>query len=385
MRTLKQLGFIHDVNYALFPQGAILNETDNNDGTPVVREVYGDILSNVYKIVKEAGIDFNNSEDNEDNGYQIYEALKVLFSVKNDTEFILDKNPGSYSIAADLTTFKDKTFIIARASENYDNSINIFKGSGAPTYNFISEDFSANDELLIIIDFSGVRCINLSKSGTSSQSSNTIYYPLQYIDGLDEIWCNSDDNIIFKNLVQIDLTSIITDFEGTPNFSILDIFYHKKNIILLVNVGNNYIKCFYYNTESADFGEFEALGFSFYNAINLDVYSYFFNGDIFCSNNAGYVNEGNKFFRLRLDLDAKTITFIEAFVLDASFQKTTNGIYNNDSILTFNGTDLKNFKFNGVLENFGNLSKFGGMSLFRTKEANKVYFSDGESLFLMML
>ena len=88
---------------------------------------------------------------------------------------------------------------------------------------------------------------------------------------------------------------------------------------------------------------------------------------------------------MRLDLDAKTITFIEAFVLDASFQKTTNGIYNNDSILTFNGTDLKNFKFNGVLENFGNLSKFGGMSLFRTKEANKVYFSDGESLFLMML
>ena len=47
MRTLKQLGFIHDVNYTLFPQGAILNETDNNDGTPVVREVYGDILSNV--------------------------------------------------------------------------------------------------------------------------------------------------------------------------------------------------------------------------------------------------------------------------------------------------------------------------------------------------
>ena len=68
MRTLKLLNLIHDNNYSLFPQGAILNETDNNEGTPVVREVYGDILSNVYKIITEAGINFNNSEDNEQNG-----------------------------------------------------------------------------------------------------------------------------------------------------------------------------------------------------------------------------------------------------------------------------------------------------------------------------
>ncbi len=88
MRTIKQLSVPQNTAINL-PDGGIKNETDTEDGTPVVEEIYGDILSNNYKLLEEVGIDPTGTQDNEDTQYQIaikesaggFQSLKIHMEV----------------------------------------------------------------------------------------------------------------------------------------------------------------------------------------------------------------------------------------------------------------------------------------------------------------
>ena len=51
MRVLKNLNVPQDEDAAKFPDGQIQNQTATVAGTPVVREVYGDILTNRLSII----------------------------------------------------------------------------------------------------------------------------------------------------------------------------------------------------------------------------------------------------------------------------------------------------------------------------------------------
>lgn len=376
MRTLKLLNLIHDNNYYLFPQGAILNETDNNEGTPVVREVYGDILSNVYKIITEAGFNFNNSEDNEQNGYQLFDALKSLFENKNLTEFILSKESNSYKLNLDLSKFPDKSFVIAKSTENYSNLVTTIKGIGSQIYNFSSEDFSAGNELLIILDQSGVRCVNLSKSGTSSLFS-VIDFPLQFLDNLKDIWYFNDSKVYNNKPKQYDLYQFIQDYTSAGNIYINNVFAYQKHLIILA-VADDFPKCFYLNLETEDFGEFKEDGFSFQNAITTNIFSYYFGSFLYVSNNSGSSSDSKNFHKLNIDLPSKKIIFSGSFVLNSSYIGNSNGIYANDSFLIFDGYNLKNFRFDGTVNDLGDFSEFSGGSLLRTNDA--IFYSDGNSL-----
>ena len=64
MKVIEQLSVPKEVS-SDFPFGAIINETDTEDGTPVVREIYNDLLVNCYKILTLAGITPNGGEDSE--------------------------------------------------------------------------------------------------------------------------------------------------------------------------------------------------------------------------------------------------------------------------------------------------------------------------------
>ena len=49
MRTIRDLPIVQDGNNTLFPDGQIKNETATDPGTPVVREIYGDVITNIYE------------------------------------------------------------------------------------------------------------------------------------------------------------------------------------------------------------------------------------------------------------------------------------------------------------------------------------------------
>jgi hypothetical protein len=68
-----------------YPRGDIKNNSGANDGTPVDRNVYGDIHQFFEKMFAESGLTANNMLDNETNGYQLYEALYTLFGATSST------------------------------------------------------------------------------------------------------------------------------------------------------------------------------------------------------------------------------------------------------------------------------------------------------------
>lgn len=60
-----------------YPYGDVKDNPGNNTGTPVNRDLLGDLLRNIEKIVAESGIIPNGLDDNEANGYQVYEAMRI--------------------------------------------------------------------------------------------------------------------------------------------------------------------------------------------------------------------------------------------------------------------------------------------------------------------
>jgi len=63
-----------------YPNGELIDETTpgSNDGTPVNRDVYGDIIQFFQKLLIDAGITADGNPDNVTNGYQLIEAMDKL-------------------------------------------------------------------------------------------------------------------------------------------------------------------------------------------------------------------------------------------------------------------------------------------------------------------
>ena len=73
-----------------YPYGDLRDNPGNNTGTPYNRELFGDIQRTVEKIMDEAGIVANGMDDNETNGYQIYEAIVKAIKGYQVTSFIFN-------------------------------------------------------------------------------------------------------------------------------------------------------------------------------------------------------------------------------------------------------------------------------------------------------
>lgn len=88
-----------------YPYGDIKDNPGDNSGTPVDRNLIGDIHRNVMKIMDAAGVVPNNLDDNEANGYQIFEAIrkvarpyKVISGLLKSTAFTIFENTSGETI-----------------------------------------------------------------------------------------------------------------------------------------------------------------------------------------------------------------------------------------------------------------------------------------------
>ena len=102
MRNKGNQANIDNSDLANYPAGRIVNNTGANNGTPVNEEVYGDLHETKDKLMRLAGIVYNDLPDNETNGFQLVEALKHLPS-KNDMRYDLTSSSGVYRIALKLS------------------------------------------------------------------------------------------------------------------------------------------------------------------------------------------------------------------------------------------------------------------------------------------
>lgn len=86
-----------------YPYGDLRDNPGDNSGTPVNRDLMGDIHRTVEKIMDEAGIVANGLDDNEANGYQIYEAMRLAF--RPYKSIVLSVNFGTFAITVHYTDF----------------------------------------------------------------------------------------------------------------------------------------------------------------------------------------------------------------------------------------------------------------------------------------
>lgn len=115
MRKLGTNPNVDNSDLVNFPDGRIKNNTGAGDGTAVNERVYGDIHSNVSKLIRLANISYNGLADSESNGFQIVEALRDLGS-KHDVMHNITSTTGVLGITAKLNTMLVDEFLIAKSS-----------------------------------------------------------------------------------------------------------------------------------------------------------------------------------------------------------------------------------------------------------------------------
>lgn len=145
-----------------YPDGRIKDNDGSGNGTGVNRSVYGDLHSNISKLMRLYDIISTGLPDNETSGYQIIEALSALAS-KNDYIYPLTTN-GTTTLSIDikLSLMKNNEFLICLASANKGTET-LIKGSGvtsmAVTY---SGNFKANEYVRVIKTSGGVSIIRIA-------------------------------------------------------------------------------------------------------------------------------------------------------------------------------------------------------------------------------
>ena len=377
MRTIEQLSVPKQVD-SDFPFGAIINETDTTDGTPVIREIYNDLLVNVYKLLEAVGIEPNNDEDNETNGYQILQALQILPNGLNDIERVLALTTTVWSCQLNLDFLPDKYFFIARASEDYVAGTSYtFKGTTATSYGFTSSGFKALDELLVIIDSSDVRAYSLTSSaGSGTEAFAVLGTPIAFND-TNKMWYEEDGKLMS------DVPSV-ADLEGVIRVDLSDGTILVQSIFVM----NGYVLCFCLKPSTNDYffrqfpiGDLTAssavsiVGGAFDNSSDLMPYVYAQSGAVYVTNELN--GNSNEFLaKLNYNPTASTLTYFSTTELDSTFPKTSNAVIKSGLLYTMFLGVLESYNLtSGAKTALGNYSGVAGQIIGFN---GQVYFNSGE-------
>ena len=376
MRTIQQLAIPKEVS-SDFPHGAILNETDIADGTPVIREIYNDILANVYKLVELTGLTATGAQDSETNGYQVIEALRKLTNVQNDIEQVLGLSGTVWSVPLNLAILPNKYVFFARASDNYNPfTTYTFKGIGATQYPFISTTgFRSGDEIVVIFDTAGVRVYSLSMITQASETINTpMGNPLSY-NGGDVMYYFEDGSLLNETPSIYYIQSVIRTFESDSSIEIVEMFILRNKLV-----------CFYYSLDNDQykFCQFSLsnlntvipISYSINNSDNFNPFCYTDGTSIYLTNDANNIADDFELRKLIYDEDAATLIDSTKSILDASFFKTTNVVITSTALISLVGGVLNSFDLiSGVKTDLGVYNTISG-NLFGFNDA--IYFGSGQ-------
>jgi len=381
MRVLGNQPYVKDTN-ANMPFGAtIQNETETQEGTPVVEEVLGDVLMNLYRLLELTGITPTDDQDSDTTQYQIVEALKKLPNTLNDVERILSLSTTVWSTDLKLSILPNKYFFFARASDDYDSALSYtFKGSDAsPSYNFTSSGFSASDELLVIIDTAGVRAYSLNVNKSEKEITLAMGNPLSFNDTANLMYENNGS--VYTDLPSSNqLQTIIRSNAGIPELIVNDIFLIQGYILCCVfnPVDERY---FFYQFNIDDLSVSENIDISgiFGEVADNAPYIYTDGTYLYSTNRANSLADDFEFSKLSYNPATPEIASVSTFAIDNSFVKTSNACVKDGKLYTLVGGSLASFNLAtgvktilGVYDSVvGRIFNFNGNIYFTSGEVGK--------------
>lgn len=378
MKTIAQLAVPKQVD-SDFPFGAIINETDVADGTPVVREIYNDHLTNHYKLLEEVGITANGLEDNETNGHQILQALKRLPNELNDIEKVLTLTTTVWNVSLNLDLLPNKYFFVARATEDYvSGSTYTFKGTTATEYSFSSVGFKASDEILVIIDVDGVRAYSLSSLGaTPNEAFAVMGTPIAFND-TNKMWYQEEGKFMSDVPSVDDLQSIIRSNVSNGTVILNDVLVLKGYVLcfcLIPSTNTYFFRQFPIGNLTVS-SAVTIVGATFSTDEDLSPYVYAdYEGVIYVTNEENNASDEflNKFNYNPLSL---TLTYFSTVELHSSFVKTSNAVVQYEILYTMISGVLESYNLtSGVKVSLGNYTGVAGQ-IFGFNGG--IYFNAGE-------
>lgn len=384
MRTVKHLpdGIEKETDLVKFPDSTIVNETENNDGTPVVREIYSDILTNIYKILRLTKEIANGSEDNEVAGYQLVNALRKFTNELNDVEQQLSLNGNQFSINLDLSILPNRYVCFARSVEDYVPTTTYdFKGSNATVLPFSAPvPFKSGDVVLLVIDTSGVRAYGIvptTSITTQPELSTPFGMPVAY-NNSDKIWYQ-EEGIILSDLPEVhDLQAAIRLMASDGTLLVYE--------MLIVN---SYVYCLVFapNTKEYRFYRFQLTALSTPHLVTIvggglpsteDMKpNVFTDGEILFITNKGNSSPDNFVLNKYIfDHDAGSLTPSGSVNLDSTFSKSTNCVVKNNNLFELINGQLNKYELgSGAKITIGNFPSNVGL-IFNYK--NNIYYTNGE-------
>jgi len=379
MKVLGNLPVVKDSDVK-YPFGsAIQNETDTQDGTPVVREIYNDVLMNIYKLLELTGATPTDTEDNDTTQYQLVEALKKLPNSLNDIEQTLTLTGAVWSIPFNIDFLPNKYVLFARPTDNYvSGTVYTFKGSTGTIYSLTSQTgFNASDEVLIVIDSGTVRVYSLTLLNDMNKTFTIFGQALAFNDSATMHY-QEGGNILTDYPSIGNLENVIRVLAGDGTFTVNDIFILKGKILCVVYDPTN-ITYKFYSFPINDFATASLVTVvSGSIPVGTDNNPYFYcNGEnIYVTNKGGSTVNAYEFEVFSFDEIANELNYFSLVNLEATFSRTTNAVIKGDNLYTLIGGDFRQFSisggtvtnlatYNGVI---GNIFNFNG----------NVYFSSGE-------
>jgi hypothetical protein len=383
MRTIKGQGFPQDGDDVKFPDGQIRNETVSESGTPVVRELYGDIVTNVYKILRDAGIEANELEDSETAGYQLLEALKKFANSLNDIRQILTVDDLDITAVFNFDSLPDNYVFIGQitedilAGENY-----TIKGAGDDEFPLTSSvTILASSLVLVTLNEDGCSITQLNQVSTLADKYIAIPFgtPLSFNDSKNLLYYS--DGVLFNDSPMSWLIeNRIQTFAGTTDVKICDVIFHKKHLICLtknIDTEAYQIYAFHQDDFNTVVGTPDIL---ITNAGDNVPYMYCDGQFVYFSNSTDEVNDTEEdwfFAKFLFDPDNFELNYSGNFQIENGFVKTTNVFITDEKLFTFILGVLTRFEFGGLLAN-DNLGFFNTINGVVFKLNGSTYYSNGE-------
>lgn len=385
MRTISNLPIPQ--NTQDLPLGGIVNETDTQDGTPVIEEIYGDVLSNLYRLLTLTGITPTNTQDNDVSQYQLVEALQKLPNVLNDIQQPLTLSGAIWSVPIDIDALPDNYFIIARAANDYVSGIAYtFQGSGNDSFSFTSSGFNANANILLILNSLGVRAISLDPPVQTRIIYPNFANPLPYNDS-NTIYYNANGALLTDTPSAADLIAQIRVSASNVNLQMIEMFVTNGRVLCVVfdNLGvvEEY---FLYDFAITNLTSPRLLTFSGFTpptgAAILSIPVFYLSGTtLYVSNSFGENTIDAQFRSFTYDTSAGTLTALATVTL-SGYIKTTNGAILNGLLYTLVNNQLNTFNVSTGVQSslatyqtvLGQLFFFGSGIYYNTGEVAKQWF-----------
>lgn len=384
MRSVKQLpvGTPQNTDATKFPDGGVINETNTTQGTPIVEEIIGDILVNMYALLRAVKMSPNGTQDGATSQYQILSALRLLTNNLNDSEQVLTLTGSVFSIPLNLALFPNKYFIFAKSFNDYNSSnVYTFKGNGTGgdnlIYNFSSSGFKDGDEVLLIIDNSGVKAYSLS--GSVSSVVNDIFTPfgtpLSFNDS-DLIWYKSENNVFNDKPESFNIKNTVVSFYGTE-CNVLDTVIIKGYLLCLIyEISSTSYKLVKFDISNLNsLTEVNMVGLDFPLSEDNNPYLYTDGNIIYISNDCGNSATDGNLSSFSINSDLTVFTFTGTVSLN-DFEKTNNLVIKENLAYTLISGDLNQYDMSNGDKIFGNnFPTFIGL-LFSFNKF--IYYTNGE-------